>query len=69
MPLVEPHNMHLAVPQVFRCTLPRVGLNLDNYPQIQKIYKNCLDMPQFQHAMPEEQPDAPEEGFWTSLEA
>ena len=55
--------------QVFRCTLPRVGLNLDDYPQIKKIYNNCLKLPQVQKAMPAQQPDAPEKDFWTSLDA
>ena len=54
--------------QVFRCTLPRVGLHLDDYPQIKRIYKNCLKLPQVQRAMPQQQPDAPDASFYTSLD-
>ncbi|KAL3155671.1 hypothetical protein ABBQ32_012698 [Trebouxia sp. C0010 RCD-2024] len=57
------------VPQVFRCTLPRVGLNLDDYPQIKRIYNNCLKLPEVQKAMPQQQPDAPDAGFLTALYA
>ena len=52
--------------QVFRCTLPRVELRLDDYPQIKRIYNNCLKLPQVQKAMPQQQPDAPDVSFYMS---
>ena len=54
--------------QVFRCTLPRVGLDLNKYPKIKAIYNNCLKLPEFQKAMPQNQPDAPPEKFYTGTE-
>ena len=76
MPLLYMGTMHvsndnkylLVSCQVFRCTLPRVGLHLDDYPQIKRIYNNCLNLPQVQKAMPQQQPDAPDASFYTSVD-
>lgn len=56
------------VPQVFRCTLPRVGVDLSKYPKIKQIYDNCLNLHEVQKAMPQQQPDAPPDDFWTATQ-
>jgi len=54
--------------QVFRCTLPRVGLDISKYPRIKQIYENCIQLPEVQQAMPQQQSDAPADEFWIATE-
>jgi len=44
------------IPQVF--TALRFEMNLNQYPLIKTVYKNCMQMEAFQKAAPENQPDA-----------
>jgi len=44
------------VPQVFNAR--RFGVNLDAFPTITRIEQACLELPAFQRARPENQPDA-----------
>ena len=44
------------IPQVYNAL--RFKVNLDGYPKIQKIYKNCMALHAFEKAIPENQPDA-----------
>lgn len=44
------------VPQVYNAL--RFKVNLDDYPKIQDVYQNCMTMPAFKKAVPENQPDA-----------
>ena len=62
------HSSLHVICQVFRCTLPRVGVDLNKYPKIKQIYSNCLKLPEVQSAMPQQQPDAPAEDFWTATQ-
>lgn len=45
------------VPQVFNAE--RFGYRLDDLPRIQRIVAHCMQLPAFQAAAPERQPDAP----------
>jgi len=45
------------VPQVYNAR--RAGLELGAFPIIQRINENCLKLPAFENARPENQPDAP----------
>jgi maleylacetoacetate isomerase len=47
------------VPQVYNAN--RVGVKLDKFPNIRRIYDECLKLPAFQDAAPERQPDCPQE--------
>ncbi|PQV54842.1 maleylacetoacetate isomerase [Paraburkholderia sp. BL21I4N1] len=44
------------VPQVL--TARRVGIDVNAYPTIARIVETCLEVPAFQHALPENQPDS-----------
>ena len=44
------------VPQVYNAL--RYEIDLKPYPELQRVYKNCLSMDEFQRAAPEAQPDA-----------
>jgi maleylacetoacetate isomerase len=44
------------VPQVYNAK--RFGVSLDKYPNIARINDACLELPAFQDAVPEKQPDA-----------
>ena len=45
------------IPQVYNAA--RFGCYLSPYPNIQRIYDNCMQLEAFQKAAPENQPDAP----------
>ncbi|MBI4068221.1 maleylacetoacetate isomerase [Candidatus Kaiserbacteria bacterium] len=45
------------IPQVYNAK--RFGCDLEPYPNIRRIYENCMQMEAFQKAAPENQPDAP----------
>jgi len=45
------------IPQVYSAN--RFGLNMQDFPLINKIYHNCMEMEAFQKAAPENQVDAP----------
>ena len=45
------------IPQVYNAK--RLGLDLKPYPQIRRIYDNCMQLEAFKKAAPENQPDAP----------
>ncbi|GIX34773.1 MAG: maleylacetoacetate isomerase [Lysobacteraceae bacterium] len=45
------------VPQVFNAR--RFGVDMSRYPTIERIERNCLALPEFAQASPENQPDAP----------
>ncbi|MCG6117020.1 MAG: maleylacetoacetate isomerase [Aquimonas sp.] len=45
------------IPQLYNAR--RLQLDLDPYPTLLRIERNCLDLPAFQQAAPERQPDAP----------
>ena len=45
------------VPQVFNAR--RFSVDMDAYPTIQRIYDACMQLPEFDAARPEHQPDAP----------
>ena len=45
------------VPQVYNAR--RFGVALDGYPTIERIERRCLELPAFDAARPENQPDAP----------
>jgi len=45
------------IPQVYNAR--RAGLELDAFPIIRRIDENCLKLPAFERARPENQPDAP----------
>ncbi|NVD98693.1 maleylacetoacetate isomerase [Massilia sp. BJB1822] len=44
------------VPQVFNAQ--RVGVDVGPYPNIARIYANCIELPAFKAAHPSQQPDA-----------
>ena len=44
------------VPQVYNAK--RFGVDMDQFPTIKKINKNCLELKTFIDALPENQPDA-----------
>lgn len=44
------------VPQVYNAL--RFKIDLSAYPLIQKVYENCMQLPAFTKAIPENQPDA-----------
>lgn len=46
------------IPQLYNAR--RLKLDLDPYPNLLRIERNCLDLPSFQQAAPERQPDAPQ---------
>lgn len=46
----------LLIPQVYNAL--RYGCDLEAYPNIRRIYATCLQLPAFQQARPENQPDA-----------
>lgn len=46
------------IPQVYNAK--RLGLDLTPYPKINRIYDNCMRLPAFERAAPENQPDAEE---------
>jgi maleylacetoacetate isomerase len=45
------------IPQLYNAR--RIHLDLEPYPTLLRIERNCLDLPAFQQAAPERQPDAP----------
>ena len=45
------------VPQVFSST--RFGVNVDHYPTVSRVNKNCMELAEFQKAAPDQQPDTP----------
>ncbi|CAG9251922.1 Maleylpyruvate isomerase [Paraburkholderia unamae] len=47
------------VPQTF--TARRVGVEVERFPTIASIVAACLELPAFQHALPDKQPDANQE--------
>ena len=46
------------VPQLYNAR--RFGIDIADYPTIQRIEKTCLALPAFDAARPERQPDAPQ---------
>lgn len=44
------------IPQVYAAS--RYGCSLENYPEIQRIYNNCMGLPAIRRALPDAQPDA-----------
>lgn len=44
------------VPQVYNAN--RYGLDMSPYPEIGEIVNNCLKLPEFLQAAPDNQPDA-----------
>ncbi len=48
------------VPQVYNAR--RFNVPLSNYPEIVAVEQRCLDLPAFDEARPERQPDAPADG-------
>ncbi|QBB71860.1 maleylacetoacetate isomerase [Pseudolysobacter antarcticus] len=45
------------IPQIYNAQ--RFSVDMTPFPQLQKIYANCLVLPAFERAKPENQPDAP----------
>ncbi len=48
----------LLIPQIYNAR--RFDVDLNAYPLISGIEKHCLDVPEFQEALPQNQPDKPE---------
>lgn len=48
------------VPQVYNSQRPTVALDLARWPTIERIYRTCLELPEFAGALPMNQPDAEE---------
>ena len=46
------------IPQVYNAH--RFKFDMSEYPKIERIYKNCLELKPFQKAIPEAQPDYPD---------
>ncbi|WP_416305568.1 maleylacetoacetate isomerase [Neptunicella sp. SCSIO 80796] len=44
------------IPQVYNAN--RVGLDMSAFPVIDRVYQNCISLPAFAKAIPENQPDA-----------
>lgn len=45
------------IPQIYNAQ--RFAVDMTPFPQLQRIYTNCLELPAFERAKPENQPDAP----------
>jgi maleylacetoacetate isomerase len=45
-----------VVPQVYNSLRPVVGLTLEKYPTLARIYSTCLEHPAFEQALPRKQP-------------
>jgi maleylacetoacetate isomerase len=50
------------VPQIYNSQRPLVGADLGKWPTLSRIYENCMSLPEFERALPQNQPgfgDAP----------
>ena len=46
-----------VVPQMFNAQRPVVGLQLDPWPTLKRVWDTCLAHPAFEGALPKHQPD------------